>query len=429
MQFREQSRKRPFTRATVDGVLRNAIEEERVTATADQAIEDLGPIIRLEPSFDEQLLRESVARLAAEYGPEYFMEKARAREPVTELWKRLGEQGYLGAFLPEEYGGGGQGVWSLAIVSEELAAAGCPMFPLVYSAAIVSNVLARHGTTEQKAAWLPRLAAGDAKIAFAITEPDAGSNSHNISTVARRVGDNFVIDGRKTFASGVDSADAIMVVARTGTDERTGRALLSLFLVPRDATGLEYTHIPTAVNGPEGQFSLFFDGVTVPADQLVGVQDKGLRVVFEGLNPERILGATLSTGLGRFALERAVSYVKDREVWGVPIGRHQAVAHPLAKAKIELELAGLMMRKAAALYDAGSPLAGEAANMAKYAAAEAGIHCIDTAVQVHGGNGVALEYGLTDVWWLARFTKIGPVSAEMVLNYVAEHTLGLPKSY
>jgi alkylation response protein AidB-like acyl-CoA dehydrogenase len=400
-----------------------------MSVASDQAAENLGPIIRLQPSSDEQALRESVARLAAEYGPEYFMEKVQAREPTSELWKRLGDLGYLGAFLPEEYGGGGQGLWSLAIVSEELAAAGCPMFPLVYSAAIVSNVLARHGTTEQKNTWLPRLATGDAKISFAITEPDAGSNSHNISTVAQRVGDEFVINGQKTFISGVDSSDAVMVVVRTGTDERTGRGLLSLFLVPTDAPGLERTYIPTAVNTPEGQFSLFFDGVRVSADQLVGEQDHGLRVVFEGLNPERILGATLSTGIGRFALERAVSYVKDRQVWSVPIGAHQAVAHPLAKAKIELELAGLMIRKATALYDAASPLAGEAANMAKYTAGEAGILCVDSAVQVHGGNGVALEYGLTDVWWLARFTKIGPVSAEMVLNYISEHTLGLPKSY
>jgi alkylation response protein AidB-like acyl-CoA dehydrogenase len=400
-----------------------------VTVTADTIVDELGPIIRLQPTFEEAALRESVARLAASYGPEYFMEKVRAREPVTELWNKLGDQGYLGAFLPEEYGGGGQGIWALAIVSEELAAAGCPMFPLVYSAAIVSNIFARHGSEEQKSEWLPRQARGESKVAFAITEPDAGSNSHNISTTARRSGDGWVLNGRKTFISGVDSSDAILVVARTGTDEQTGRGLLSLFLAPPDAPGLERTYIPTAVNAPEGQFQLFFDDVKVPLDQMVGEQDRGLRVVFEGLNPERILGATLSTGLGRFALDRAVSYVKEREVWGVPIGRHQAVAHPLAKAKIELEMAGLMMRKAAALYDAGSPLAGEAANMAKYAAGEAGVHCVDAAIQVHGGNGVALEYGLTDVWWLARFTKIGPVSAEMVLNYVSEHTLGLPKSY
>src|SRR5206468_4021531 len=170
---------------------RNAAEgrisrRKRVTAVSDQSIAELGPIIRLQPSYDEQLLRESVARLAAGYGPEYFMEKVRAREPVHELWRQLGEHGYLGAFLPEEYGGGGQGVWALAIVSEELAAAGCPMFPLIYSAAIVSNVLARHGSQEQKDTWLPKLATGESKIAFAITEPDAGSNSHNLSTVARR---------------------------------------------------------------------------------------------------------------------------------------------------------------------------------------------------------------------------------------------------
>ena len=400
-----------------------------MTTTADQAIQDLGPIIRLEPSPDERVLRETVARLASEYGPKYFMEKVRAREPVTELWKRLGGLGFLGVSVPEEFGGGGQGLWPLAIVSEELAAAGMPLMPLVFSAAIVSNILVRHGTAEQQKSWLPRLVSGDATISFALTEADAGMNSHKISTVARRVGDHWVLDGRKTFISGVDNADAILVVARTATDEKTDKGRLSLFLVPPDAPGLERTRIPVAVNGTEGQFTLFFDGVQVPDDQLVGVRDQGLRVMFEGLNPERVMIATLSTGLGRFALDRAVSYVKQREVWGVPIAQHQGVAHPLAKAKIALDLAGLMMHKAAALYDAGSPLAAEAANMAKYAAAEAGVQCIDTAIQVHGGNGVALEYGLTDVWWLARFNKIGPVSAEMVLNYISEHTLGLPKSY
>jgi alkylation response protein AidB-like acyl-CoA dehydrogenase len=400
-----------------------------VTVTPDQAIRDLGPMILLEPTPEEQALRKAVARLASDYGPEYFMEKVRAQEPFDELWKRLGDLGYLGISLPEEFGGSGEGLWPLACVSEELAAAGMPTMPLVFSAAIVSSILARHGTPEQQRDWLPRLISGEATISFAITEPDAGLNSHNISTNARRVGDHWVLNGRKTFISGADTADAIMVVARTGTHETTGRARLSLFMVPPDVSGLERTRIPVAVNGTEGQFALFFDDVEIAESQLVGVLDQGLRVMFEGLNPERIMIATLSTGIGRFALERGASYARERAVWGVPIGKHQGVAHPLAKAKIELELAGLMVRKAAALYDAGSSQAAEAANMAKYAAAEAGVNCLDAAIQVHGGNGVALEYGLTDLWWLARFNKIGPVSAEMVLNFVAEHSLGLPKSY
>jgi alkylation response protein AidB-like acyl-CoA dehydrogenase len=404
-------------------------EEYTVTVTQEDAIRTLGPMILLEPTAEELALRKSVARLAADFGPRYFMEKVHAQEPFDEIWKKLGDLGYLGISLPEEFGGSGEGLWPLACVSEELAAAGMPMMPLVFSAAIVSNVLARHGTPEQKERWLPGLISGDATISFAITEPDAGLNSHNISTSARRVGNNWVLNGRKTYISGADTADAIVVVARTGTHEETGRARLSLFLVPPDARGLERSRIPVAVNGTEGQFSLFFDDVQIPGTALIGVEDKGLSVMFEGLNPERIMIATLSTGIGRFALEKGASYAREREVWGVPIGQHQAVAHPLAKAKIELELAGLMMRKAAALYDAGSSQAGEAANMAKYAAADAGVNCLDAVIQLHGGNGVALEYGLTDMWWLARFNKIGPVSAEMVLNFVAEHSLGLPKSY
>jgi alkylation response protein AidB-like acyl-CoA dehydrogenase len=184
-----------------------------------------------------------------------------------------------------------------------------------------------------------------------------------------------------------------------------------------------------AVRGADKQWTLFFDDVELEEERLIGGENGGLGVVFDGLNPERIMGASICTGIGRLALERGAAYARERQVWGQPIGAHQGVAHPLAEAKIELELARLMTQKAAVLYDAGVPGAGEAANMAKYAAAEAGIHCVDRAIQVHGGNGFALEYGLSDLWWGVRVARTAPVSREMVLNYVAEHSLGLPKSY
>jgi alkylation response protein AidB-like acyl-CoA dehydrogenase len=389
---------------------------------------DVGPVLALRPSSEEKLLRETVAAVAASFGHEYFMARVRADQPATELWTTLGEKGFLGACLPAEYGGGGRSLWTLVIVAEELAAAGCPLIPLVFSQAICGQVIAKHGRSEQKDAWLGGIASGELKFSFALTEPDAGSNSHKLSTVAERVGDSWSLRGTKTYISGVEDADQIMVVARTGTSEN-GRGRLSLFIVDPDAEGLERQHIPTAIQAPEKQWMLFFDGVTVGPDRLVGTEHEGMRIVFDGLNPERILGATIAIGIGRYALDKAARYACEREVWGVPIGAHQGVSHPLAAAKIELELARLMIQKACALYDAGDPGAGEAANMAKYAAAEAGVHCIDQAVQVHGGNGVALEYGLTDMWWLARLLQIVPVSREMVLNFVAEHSLGLPKSY
>jgi alkylation response protein AidB-like acyl-CoA dehydrogenase len=383
--------------------------------------------LSLVPTAEEKLLRETVARIGADFGHAYFMEKTRAEQPPTELWQAIGEKGFLGVCLPTEYGGGGLGMWAMTVVAEELSAAGCPLVPIVFSQAICGNLLAKYGTTEQKQQWLAGIASGDVKFSFAITEPDAGSNSHNLTTRARRDGDSYVLRGTKTFISGVEDAEQIVVVARTGETD-SGRGLLSLLIVDPDAPGLERQHVPTAVQAPEKQWMLFFDDVRVDADRLLGTENEGLKAVFDGLNPERIIGAAFCTGIGRYALDKATRYANERAVWGVPIGAHQGVSHPLAQAKIELEAARLMTEKACRLYDAGLP-AGESANMAKYLAAEAGAHCLDQAIQCHGGNGVALEYGLTDMWWLVRLIKIAPVSREMILNFVAEHSLKLPKSY
>jgi alkylation response protein AidB-like acyl-CoA dehydrogenase len=290
-------------------------------------------------------------------------------------------------------------------------------------------VLARHGTAEQKERWLRGIGRSDLKIAFAITEPDAGTNTHNLATKATRRNGGYVLRGTKTFISGVEDAHALLVVARTGENKETGRGLLSLFIVDSDAPGLERQRVPTAPRNADMQWQLFFDDVEVEADRLVGAEHHGLAVVFDGLNPERIMTAALAIGAGRKALAQASEYARERVVWNAPIGAHQGISHPLAEAKIELELAALMTRKACALYDAGAKGAGEASNMAKYAAAEAAIKCVDQAIQTHGGNGVALEYGLADMWWGVRTMKIAPVSREMILNYVAEHSLGLPRSY
>ncbi len=234
--------------------------------------------------------------------------------------------------------------------------------------------------------------------------------------------------GTKHYISGADIADAAIVVARTGTDAATGRGRLSLFLVPMDSPGIERTLIPVDVLTPERQFTVFFDDVVLGEDSLIGTEGDGLRQVFHGLNPERILSAAVCCGLGRYALESASAYATTREVWGVPIGSHQGIAHPLAEAAIGLELAITMTRQAAARFDAGLD-AAVAANCAKFAAAEAVARCVDQAIQVHGGNGLAQEYGLSDVWGLARLYRIAPVSQEMVLNFVAQRVLGLPRSY
>lgn len=379
---------------------------------------------------DEELqIREAVAGIASGFGRAYIRRCVEAGEPPTELWDALAEKGYVGVNIPEAYDGGGRGMTELAAVMEELAFAGCPLLLMVVSPAIAGSVLARHGTPEQKERWLRGIGSGELKIAFAITEPDAGTNTHNLSTRAERRDGSYVLNGQKTFISGVEDADALFVVARTGVNEASGRGLLSLFIVDVDAPGLDRSVVATAARGADKQWTLFFDDVEVPADRLVGVEHHGLATVFDGLNPERIMTAANAIGVARRALLQASEYARERTVWSAPIGTHQAISHPLAAAKVELELAALMTRKACWLYDAGAKGAGEASNMAKYAAAEAAIHAVDAAIQTHGGNGVALEYGLTDMWWAARTMRIAPVSREMVLNYVAEHSLGLPRSY
>jgi alkylation response protein AidB-like acyl-CoA dehydrogenase len=377
---------------------------------------------------EHEALRKAVADICDGFGARWYVERAERRESIADLWQALGRHGYLGINIPEEYGGGGAGLVELAIVVEESAARGTPLLLVLVASAISAEVISTHGSPEQKATWLPRLADGSGKVVFAITEPDAGSNSHQLSTTATREGDDWVLRGQKYYISGVDEADAILVVARTGRDEATGRGRLSLFVVDADAPGLEKTLLPVSVTLPDKQFTLHFDDVRIPADRLVGTEGDGLAQVFQGLNPERITGAALCVGIGRHVLTQAAEYASQREVWGTPIGTHQGVSHALAKAKIEIELAALMTARAAWLHDQGMA-AGEASNMAKYAAAEAALGAVDAAIQIHGGNGLATEYGLLPYWGLARVLRIAPVNREMILNYVAQHSLGLPRSY
>ncbi|MFE4453150.1 acyl-CoA dehydrogenase family protein [Streptomyces sp. NPDC056796] len=379
---------------------------------------------------EHQALRAAVAALGRRFGREYTTGLARDGEHPRALWAEAGKLGYLGVNLPEEYGGGGRGMAELSIVLEELGAAGSPLLMLVVSPAICGTVIARFGTEAQKAAWLPGLSDGSLTMSFGITEPDAGSNSHRITTTARRDGGDWILSGRKVFISGVDISDATLIVGRT-EDARSGSLKPCLFIVPRDAPGFGRTPIDMELQAAEKQFELVLDDVRLPADALVGDEDAGLLQLFAGLNPERIMGAAFAIGMGRYAVGRAVEYARTRTVWkGAPIGAHQAVAHPLAQAHIELELSRLMMQKAARLYDDGDDTgAGEAANMAKYAAAEACVRAVDQAVHTLGGNGLTREYGLASLVTAARVSRIAPVSREMILNYVSHQTLGLPKSY
>ncbi|MFD5075585.1 acyl-CoA dehydrogenase family protein [Streptomyces sp. NPDC058371] len=386
----------------------------------------MSPVIE---SAEHKALRAAVAALGKRYGRDYITKVIAEGAHPDALWSEAAKLGYLGVNLPEEYGGGGGGIAELSLVLEELGAAGCPLLMMVVSPAICGTVIARFGTDAQKQEWLPALADGTRTMAFGITEPDAGSNSHRITTTARRDGEEWLLSGRKVFISGVDIADATLIVGRT-EDARTGRLKPCLFIVPRDAEGFGRRQIDMELQGAEKQFELTLDDVRLPADALVGDEDAGLLQLFAGLNPERVMTAAFALGMARYALSRAVEYARERTVWKEPIGSHQAIAHPLAQAHIDIELARLMMQKAAFLYDSGDDIgAGEAANMAKYAAGEACVRAVDQAVHTLGGNGLTREFGLASLITASRVSRIAPVSREMILNYVSHQTLGLPKSY
>jgi alkylation response protein AidB-like acyl-CoA dehydrogenase len=379
-------------------------------------------------SAEHKAVRESTAGIAARYGQQYFLERGRAGEGIEELWKDLGAAGLLGLHLPEEYGGGGGGMAEAVVVVEELAAHGMPLLIWVISPAICGNILSHHASEAMKQHWLPAIADGTKKMAFGLTEPDAGSNSHNVKTTARRTDTGWTISGSKYYISAIDQCDAVLIVAKDTDNSTPDRNALSLFVVPTDSPGLTFQKIDTSIVSPDKQFTVFLDGVQVGDDALIGLAGNGLRQVFDGLNPERILVGALCGGIGRYAVEKAAEYAKQRRVWSTPIGAHQGIAHPLAEAHIAVELSRMATARSAELFDAGES-AGEAANIAKFAASEAALKALDQAIQTHGGNGLSHEYGLSELWFVTRLMRTAPVSREMVLNFIAQTSLGLPRSY
>lgn len=372
-------------------------------------------------------LRQAVAKLVGKYGRKYFQEKVATGGKVTELWQELGDAGFLGVHVSEEWGGGGGGITDYMIVVEETSAQGCPLFTMVLQS-VCSPVIEAFGAEDMKQKWLPGLANGTLRMCFAITEPDAGTNTHRIATTAAPSGDGWVLNGQKYWTSAPDEADAMLVVARGPEPRPDGRHPLSLFIVDPKDPGITMNPIESVVMSPDKQFTVFFDNVPLGPESLIGVEGNGLKQLFVGLNTERIAVAAVNNGIACYAIDRAADYASQRQVWSKVIGAHQGVAHPLAEATIKVQQARLMNERAAFLFDAGLE-AGDAANMAKFAAADASLEALDEAIQIHGGNGYALEYGLADLWFIARVHKTAPVSREMVLNHVAQHTLGLPKSY
>jgi acyl-CoA dehydrogenase len=386
----------------------------------------------LEPTAQEALIREFVRQVARKYGRDYWLACAREGKFTHELWQELAAGGYLGMMIPEEYGGGGLGMREMAVFIEEMGRQGIPLLLIVVGSVMDAVLIAQHGSQSLKERFLPPLARGEIKLCFALTEPTAGSNSFRISTLARAEGDDYVLNGQKMFISGADESDHLLVVARTTPfdqvqDKREG---LSLLLVDRRAPGVTLQPLEMGVLHPETQFAVYFDDVRVPRSDLVGEEGKGSRYLFDALNPERISAAAVAVGLGQFVLEKAVTYARERVVFDKPIGAHQGLQHPLAEAKTHLELAALMTRYAAQVFDGGDKVTAAAyANMAKFAAAEAAIEACDLAIEVHGGSGFSTDVDLITVWPFIRMLRTVPVSREMVLNYIGEHVLGLPRSY
>lgn len=372
-------------------------------------------------------LRESVAKLMAGFGRQYFQDVVKRDARPDALWAALGEAGFLGVHIPEAFGGGGGGMSEYQIIVEEVAAHGCPLLQLVINS-ICAPIIATYGSEVMKSEWLPGIANGTRRMSFGITEPDAGTNTHRVNTTARRTAEGWTLQGAKYWTSAIDEADAVLIVARDDELSTPDRSALSLFVVPTDTPGLSWKKIDSALMIPENTFFTYYDDVKLPPEALIGEQGKGLKQVFVGLNPERIAAAAINNGIARFALAQAAQYAVDRKVWQVPIGAHQGVSHPLAESYALVQSARLLTARAADLFDRQEESA-EAANMAKFLAADSSLKALDQAIQVHGGNGLSYEYGLADLWFVARLHKTAPVSREMVLNHIAQHSLGLPKSY
>jgi alkylation response protein AidB-like acyl-CoA dehydrogenase len=377
---------------------------------------------------ERKALRDVVAGIAAARGPRYFLERSAEGRFLHELWGDLAAGGFAGVNIPEEYGGGGGTLADLAAVAEELAGNGCPLMTLVVSPGLCAPLIERFGTATQRRVWLAGIGAGDVRMSFALTEAEAGSNTHRLRTRTRRDGTGWILSGEKSYISGVEDAAALMVVARNIDLPDPEASGFSLCIVETDRPGVAHRPIGMHVQAAERQSIVTFDEVRVTAADMVGDPGQGLEHLFHGLNPERLVAAATCIGLGAYCLGKAVDYSRSRQVWQVPIGTHQAVAHPLAEVHVALESARLVLAHALAVHEADLP-AGAASAMAKLTAADALRRAFDVALHVHGGNGLSREYGLGHLWGLTRMYAVAPVSREMTLNHIATHELGLPKSY
>jgi acyl-CoA dehydrogenase len=378
------------------------------------------------------MIREAVRDLSADYDPAYWREHVDEKRFPEEYWQDLADNGWLGVAIPEEYGGEGMGMLEMTMVIEELSRAGGQGGIIFILTPVFGGIsIQRHGTEAQKEQYLPKIANGEMRFCMGLTEPQAGTNTLNIDTEARRDGEEFVVNGEKTFISSVENADEMLLIARTSElDPSNPTHGISMFLVsdPTDRDAISLTTLDTAVPWFENQYQVTTDDLRVHEDKILGDEDEGLHLLFDTLNTERLGGAASALGDGLRAIDLAVEYANDREVFGQPIGSHQAVQHPLAENYAKLMSARQIMYEAAAKWDNGEDC-GMETNAAKLLTSTFSTEAASQAVQTHGGNGFTREYEVYDLWQNARVTQTIPVSNEMAKNYIAEHHLGLPRSY
>ncbi len=378
---------------------------------------------------EHQMLLDTADKIARDFPRSYYVECAKTQTFPQAQWDALAGAGILGINTPEAYGGSGLGMVALVLLQERLAERGvAPLFFVVNQGIAVPSI-SRHGTEAQKQRWLPPIASGEKRCCFAITEPNAGTNTFKIQTVAREEGDHFILNGNKLFISGINDAHQVLVVAKTSTGE--GRAELTLFVVDTDSAGLSWDRMDTMLLNAEGQFFVYFDNVKVPRENVLGKVGRGIEVLFDALNPERMVVAAGAIGGGRHALARGVEYANERTIFKGPIGAYQGLQHPMAEARAQLEAASLLVLKSAWLHDQGQPpkVVGDIANMGKLVGTDAAYKAADAALQCFGGYGFCESYDMLSHFIAARLGKVAPINREMTLNYIGEFILGLPKSY
>lgn len=381
---------------------------------------------------DHLAIREAVRRVCADFDDTYWRERDERHEFPWEFYKAMAAGGWVGIAIPEEFGGGGQGITEASILLEEVAASGAAMngCSALHLSVFGMNPVVEHGSPEMREKYLPRVAVGDLHVAFGVTEPDAGTDTTHIATRGWRDGHSYIVRGRKVWTTKAQDCEKVLLLVRTTPIEECARPTdgMTLLLADLQRPEVDIRAIPKLGRNAVASCEVRYDDLPVAVGDRVGEEGRGFAYLLDGLNAERILVAAEALGTGKVALRRAVEYARERVVFGRPIGKNQGIAFPLAEAHARLQAAELMIRLASWRYDNGLPC-GEQANLAKWLAADAGFQTADQAVQTHGGFGYATEYDVERYWREARLMRLAPISQEMILNYVAEHVLGLPRSY